>query len=46
MYRGKTSGVNSRFDTFPLLTSLFQRGEINGINLPWPLFFKEGKLME
>ncbi|MBP7793049.1 MAG: hypothetical protein KA120_08315, partial [Candidatus Goldbacteria bacterium] len=27
------------------LTPLFQRGEIDGINLPWPLFFKEGKLL-
>jgi len=26
------------------LSPLFQRGEIDGINLPWPLFFKEGKL--
>jgi len=27
------------------MAPLFQRGEINGINLPWPLFSKEGKLI-
>ncbi|HPD18582.1 MAG TPA: hypothetical protein PLF61_02840 [Candidatus Goldiibacteriota bacterium] len=27
------------------LSPLFQRGEIEGINLPYPLFSKEGKLL-